>query len=250
MNIIVALALTLLAGMCTAIGGAISLLAGDSKKVLSISVAFAIGVMLYVSLVDLLPQAQSQLQNAVTGGQWLCIALVVVGMATIYLVERVPHHTDNLATDSKGSINRAGIYTALAIALHNIPEGMATFIATTNSIEVAIPIVVAIALHNIPEGIAISAPIYHATSSKTTAMLYSVWCGLAEPVGALIAWAILIPLASGIVLGCAYAVVVGIMVYIAIDMIPIAFSNGNTKTVTLSMIAGMLVMALSLALLG
>lgn len=244
-NIIVALSLTLLAGMCTALGGAISLLVGNSNKVLSISMAFAVGVMLYVSLADILPEAQYQLQT-VAGGQWLCIALIIVGMAVIHLVEKIPHNVDNPSHNS--GIGRTGMITALAIAVHNIPEGMATFLSATDSIEVALPVVVAIALHNIPEGIAVSAPIYSATNSRTTAMLYSVWCGLAEPIGAVIAWLIL-PMASSLTLGCAYSFVVGIMLYISVDML-LSVQHQNKTTTTVAVLIGMLVVAISLAVVG
>ncbi len=246
-NIIVALSLTLLAGMCTALGGGLSLLVGNSNKVLCISMAFAVGVMLYVALVDILPEAHSQLQTVI-GGQWICIALIIAGMAVIHLVEKLPHSVDNLPQGNNNNIGRIGVATALAIAVHNIPEGMATFLSATESITVALPVVIAIALHNIPEGIAIAVPIYSATSSKTSAMLCSVWCGLAEPIGAVIAW-LLLPTASSLVLGCAYSFVVGVMLYMSVDMLPIAYSY-NKSTATVAVLAGMLVMAISLAIIG
>lgn len=244
-NIILALALALLAGLCTAIGGIIAVTTRRSDKMLAVSVSFAIGVMLYVALADILPQAQQLLE----GRGWIMVLCYCIGIALISSVERLvpePQHTLQYGGDSK--IGYAGVSTAVAIAVHNIPEGMATFVLATEGISVALPMVVAIALHNIPEGMAVSAPIYYATNSKPTALLYSLWCGLAEPVGALLACWVLLSYLTPTVLAICYAIVAGIMTYVSVDMLPTAYSY-NSRLSTIGIICGMIAMAISIAIL-
>ena len=144
---------------------------------------------------------------------------------------------------------RMGVMTALAIAIHNFPEGLATFVSALQDPSIAIPIVVAIAIHNIPEGIAVSVPIYHATGSKGKAFRYSFLSGLAEPVGALIGWLLLMPIMSDLVFGILFAGVAGIMVFISLDeLLPSAREYGEHHLSIYGLICGMAVMAISLLL--
>ena len=144
---------------------------------------------------------------------------------------------------------RLGVFTALAIAIHNFPEGIATFVSAFQDPSIAIPIVAAIAIHNIPEGIAVSVPIYQATGSRQKAFLYSFLSGLAEPIGALLGWLILIPIMSDMVYGIIFAGVAGIMVFISIDeLLPASREYGEHHLSMYGLIAGMIVMAASLLL--
>lgn len=144
---------------------------------------------------------------------------------------------------------RLGVLTALAIAIHNFPEGIATFVSAFQDPGVAIPIVAAIAIHNIPEGIAVSVPIYQATGSRQKAFLYSFLSGLAEPIGALLGWLILIPIMSDMVYGIIFAGVAGIMVFISVDeLLPASREYGEHHLSIYGLIAGMMVMATSLLL--
>ena len=142
-----------------------------------------------------------------------------------------------------------GLFTALAIGIHNFPEGLATFIAALNDTGLGIAIAVAIAIHNIPEGIAVSVPIYYATGSKKKAFWYSFSSGLAEPVGAMIGFLILMPFLSPLLFGMIFAGVAGIMVFISIDeLLPAAQEFGEHHLSIYGLIAGMMVMAMSLLL--
>ena len=142
-----------------------------------------------------------------------------------------------------------GVFTALAIAIHNFPEGLATFISAFQDPSVAIPIVVAIAIHNIPEGIAVSVPIYQATGSRKKAFMYSFLSGLAEPIGALIGWFILIPVMNDVIFGVIFAAVAGIMIFISVDeLLPAAREYGEHHLSIYGLIGGMAVMAVSLLL--
>ena len=144
---------------------------------------------------------------------------------------------------------RTGLLTALAIAIHNFPEGLATFVSALQEPSLAIPIVVAIAIHNIPEGIAVSVPIYYATGDKKKAFLYSSASGLSEPIGAIIGYLILMPFMNDIVYGLLFAGVAGIMVFISLDeLLPSAKEYGEHHLSIYGLVAGMAVMAVSLLL--
>lgn len=144
---------------------------------------------------------------------------------------------------------RIGVKTALALAIHNFPEGLATFVSAMQDPRVAIPIVIAIAIHNIPEGIAVSVPIYQATGSKKLAFRYSFLSGLAEPIGALVGWFILMPIMTPVVYGLIFASVAGIMVFISLDeLLPAAREYGEHHLSIYGLISGMLLMAISLLL--
>ena len=145
---------------------------------------------------------------------------------------------------------RVGVLTALAIAVHNFPEGMATFVSALQEPEVAVPIAAAIAIHNIPEGIAVSVPVYQATGSRRKAFGYSFFSGLAEPLGALLAWLVLQPLMGPTLMGALFAAVAGVMVFISFDeLLPAAREYGEHHISLYGLISGMAVMAVSLLLL-
>jgi len=145
---------------------------------------------------------------------------------------------------------RTGLFTALAIGIHNFPEGLATFGTALGNIRLGIVIAIAIAIHNIPEGISVSIPIFYATKSKKKAFIYSFLSGLAEPIGAIVGYFILLPFLSDIVLVSLLAFVAGIMIYIAIDeLLPMAHQYGHSHTVISGVILGMVVMAISIILL-
>lgn len=140
-----------------------------------------------------------------------------------------------------------GMMSAFAIAIHNFPEGLATFLAALQDIKLGLPIAIAIAIHNIPEGIAISVPIYHATGSKRKAFKYSFLSGLAEPLGAVVGFLLLLPFMSDVVFGFLFASVAGIMVFISIDnLLPAAREYGEPHLSLYGLMGGMAVMALSL----
>ncbi|MCP4567197.1 MAG: zinc transporter ZupT [FCB group bacterium] len=152
---------------------------------------------------------------------------------------------------------RMGLFTALAIAIHNFPEGLATFLAALHDPTLGLAIAVAIALHNIPEGISVSVPIFYATGNRKKAFVYSVLSGLAEPVGAIVAYGALRFFVGGEggvippeVMGILFGVVAGIMVYISLDeLLPTSRAYGKGHDSIFGLIAGMAVMALSLLLM-
>jgi ZIP family zinc transporter len=163
----------------------------------------------------------------------------------------------NLHSGHHKKLMRMGLFTALAIAIHNFPEGLATFLAALQDPTLGLAIAVAIALHNIPEGISVSVPIFYATGNRKKAFTYSVLSGLAEPVGAIVAYVILRFLVGGEsgaippqLMGILFGGIAGIMVYISLDeLLPTSRAYGKGHDSIFGLLAGMVVMALSLLLM-
>lgn len=259
-SVITAFLLTTLAGLSTGIGSCIAFVAKHTnKKFLSVSLGFSAGVMIYVSLVEILAKAKTSL-TAELGertGNWIVILAFFGGMLVIAVIDKLipseenPHEVRCVEDEDKksGKLMRMGVFTALAIGIHNFPEGLATFVSALQEPSVALPIVTAIAIHNIPEGIAVSVPIYQATGSKCKAFNYSFLSGLAEPLGALLGWLVLLPIMNDMVYGIIFSGVAGIMVFISFDeLLPAAREYGEHHLSLYGLISGMGVMAVSLLL--
>ena len=261
-TIFYAFLLTLLAGLSTGIGSLIALLAKrTNRRFLSVSLGFSAGVMVYVSMIEIFAKAQTALtaQLGQRPGSWATVAAFFGGMLFIAVIDKLipaeknPHEVKLVEQEDAApparKLMRMGVFTALAIAIHNFPEGLATFVSALQSPSIAIPIVVAIAIHNIPEGIAVSVPIYQATGSRKKAFCYSFLSGLAEPLGALIGWLLLMPIMTDTVFGIIFAAVAGIMVFISFDeLLPAAREYGEHHLSIYGLISGMAVMAVSLLL--
>lgn len=261
--ILFAFTLTLIAGLSTGIGSCIAFLAKHTnKKFLSVSLGFSAGVMIYVSMIEIFSKAQDSLTLGLgtIRGSWMTVAAFFAGMLLIAIIDKLipsaenPHELKSMADEEEkapkpSKLMRMGAFTALAIGIHNFPEGLATFVSALQGPGIAIPIVAAIAIHNIPEGIAVSVPIYQATGSKRKAFCYSFLSGLAEPVGALIGWLLLMPVMNDLAYGLIFASVAGIMVFISFDeLLPAAREYGEHHLSVYGLISGMAVMAFSLLL--
>lgn len=264
-NITLAFILTILAGLSTGIGSLIALLAKRTNTAfLSVALGFSAGVMIYVSMVEIFAQAQ---KTAVSiwgqQGLWAVTGAFFAGMILIAFIDKLvpsyenPHEPRMVEEISEESVRldntrllRIGAMAAIAIAIHNFPEGLATFVSVLHNPSVGIAIALAIAIHNIPEGIAVSVPVYYATGDKQKAFLYSFLSGLSEPLGALIGYLILLPFISEALFALLFASVAGIMVFISLDeLLPAAREYGEAHHSVYGIIAGMMVMALSLLLL-
>lgn len=257
-NIFGAFVLTLLAGLSTGIGGAIVFFSkAIDRRVLSVSLGLSAGVMIYVSLVEILPTAKHHLSIAHGSklGTLYAMLAFFAGILFIAVIDKLVPKKDNPhemgfptgPVQKAQRLKHTGLMTALAIAIHNFPEGMAAFVSATQSLRLAIPIIIAIAIHNIPEGIAVSMPIYHATGSRKMAMRYAVLSGLAEPLGALVTYLILLPFMSASLQGALFGGVAGVMVFISLDeLLPSAQLYGEHHLSTYGLVSGMAVMAFSL----
>lgn len=266
--------LTLLAGLATGLGSLVAFLVRrENLRFLALASGFSAGVMLYVSFVEIFAKGEEALVAGLGAGRgpWVHVAAFFAGIALTALLDALvpgpenPHQPPaeearaalRAGTAPPAHLWRTGVLAALAIALHNFPEGLATFLAALQDPALGVAIAVAVALHNIPEGIAVAVPIYYATASRRKAFLYSFLSGLAEPVGAGIAY-LGLRLAFGgnagffppAVMGALFAGVAGIMVYVSLDeLLPASRAYGRGHESILGLLGGMAVMALTLLLL-
>ena len=264
-NLMFAFALTLLAGLSTGIGSVLAFFTKQAnKRFLSISLGFSAGFMIYVSMIEIFGKAQESLTGELGEklGSWITVVSFFGGMLFITVIDKlIPSHdnpheikgkknrsTDKPVEDNK-KLLRMGLFTALAVAIHNFPEGFATLISAMKDPALGISIAIAVAIHNIPEGIAVSAPIYYATGSRKKAFYYSFLSGLAEPIGAMIGYLLLAPIMNDTVFGIVFAAVGGIMVFISLDqLLPTAREYGEHHLSIYGLVLGMIVMAVSILL--
>ncbi len=262
-SVLFAFSLTLFAGLATGVGSALAFFAKKTNtKFLSISLGFSAGVMIYVSFIEIFVKARDALEASLgpTKGYWWTTLAFFGGILLIGLIDKMvpsfenPHEIRGIEemdeeSTRKRQLLRMGMFSALAIAIHNFPEGLATFTGALADPTLGISIAVAIAIHNIPEGIAVSVPLYYATGSKKKAFFYSFLSGLSEPVGALVGYGIFYRFFNDITFGLLFASVAGIMVFISLDeLLPTAEKYGEHHLAIYGLIVGMGVMALSLLL--
>ena len=275
-NYLIAFILSTIAGLSTVVGGFVTFfIKGNSLKYLSFGLGLSAGVMLFVSLVDLYPEATEMIRAQM--GQnfaWLSILCFGIGMLIAVLIDFfIPDHIqdsmftkqiganeqnkdstdcteDENAIISIGKIKRAGIITAIVVALHNLPEGLATFTLATQDIMLSLGVIFAIAIHNIPEGMAISIPVYQATHSKRKAFLYSFLSGMAEPIGGVLGFLIIKTLFPNLCVGLLFALVAGIMTYISIDTLLPLSKDYDTGHYSISgVVLGLMIMGSALIVL-
>lgn len=257
-NVTVAFILTALAGLSTGIGSLIAFFSKEAnKRFLSFTLGLSAGVMIYVSMVELFAKATDGLSEIYGAkvGTILTTAGFFAGIVLIAVIDRLIPADGNprlakTETEEDGHsrrLLRTGLMTALALGIHNFPEGMATFVSALDSPVLALPIAAAIAIHNIPEGIAVSVPIFYATGNRKKAFVYSFMSGLAEPVGAVIGYLILMPFISAALNAVIFAIIAGIMVFISVDeLLPSANEYGEHRLSICGLVVGMAIMAISL----
>ena len=239
--------LSFLAGISTVIGALVIFFdKRKNSKIVEVSLSFAAGVMTCVSLTDLLPNSFKMIldNNNLFPKIILSLIFMTFGIIISMLIDKyLPDN--NVNTDNKG-LYKIGIISMVAIVLHNVPEGIATFITSTNNLKLGLTITIAIALHNIPEGISIAVPIYHSTNNKLKAFLYALLSGMSEVLGSILAYLFLAPLINDHVMAALYAIIAGIMIHISVyELIPGAYKESTLKNVLRYFIIGFCVMILS-----
>ena len=276
-GVISALILTLIAGAATGIGGALVLFKKKvSSNFLAAALGLSAGVMIFISLAELFPEAQAEIRatGSVKYGEAFVLIAFFVGMGLITLIDFAipeyenPHEASGLSLDARTAavgileqagnekaLQRLGLLSALAIAIHNFPEGIATFIGALNDPEMGAGITFAISIHNIPEGIAIAIPIYYATKSKGKALLYATMSGMSEVLGALLCYAVTALFGIELtgdspVFPLILAAVAGIMIYISLDeLLPTAEKYGKHHVAIAGVVSGMAIMGISLIIM-
>lgn len=266
-DILLPLTLTVIAGLSTGVGSIIAVVKKKLSNVFfSVSLGFSAGIIIFVSLVELYNNAKESLTATVgaNAAYVITVASFFAGIAVIAVIDFLipePENPHELKTpdlrktghdedfEKYKSLKRMGLMMALAIGIHNFPEGFATFMAGTANTSIALSVTLAIALHNIPEGIAVAVPVYFATGSRKKAFCWSFLSGVAEPVGGLLGYLMFFSFNSAMILGITFAFVAGIMVYIAIDeLLPSAEKYGMHHQAIMGFIGGMFLMAVSLML--
>lgn len=261
-SVLFAFGLTLFAGLATGIGSILAFFTKRTNtKFLSVALGFSAGVMIYVSFVEIFNKSMhllSQANGERLGSTYAVLAffggILFIGIIDKFVPNEGNPHEMRMVEDisqnkGKHKLMRTGMFTAIAIAIHNFPEGLATFTAAMADPELGIAIAVAIAIHNIPEGIAVSVPIFYATGDKKKAFRLSFLSGMAEPIGAIVGYLILMPFMSDTLFGILFGFIAGIMVFISIDeLLPGAEEYGEHHLSIYGLVAGMAVMAVSLLL--
>lgn len=268
-----ALILSTIAGLSTVLGSFVTFfIKENSLKPLSFGLGLSGGVMLFLSLVDLYPESCEMIKNQMGANYtWLSVLFFMIGILIAVLIDFfIPDHIQsNLLTkqlgDNKksvtyaenenapisiGKIKKAGILTAIIVAVHNLPEGLATFFTTAQDVMLGLGIVIAIAIHNIPEGMAISIPVYQATHSKRKAFYYSFLSGIAEPIGGVVGFILIKTLFPNLCIGVLFSLVAGIMTYISLDtLLPLSKDYDSGHYSITGVVVGMLLMGITLIFL-
>ena len=258
-NIYLGFALATFAGLSTGIGSGLALFTKPfNKRFLAIALGLSAGIMLYVSFVELM-QLSFESLTAIYGmnfGKLITVTGFVVGLLLMLLIDQLfDHHSiadfiSRSEDKNESVLIKAGVFSAIALAIHNFPEGFATFTATVYDPAIGVTLATAIAVHNIPEGIAVSIPIYYATKSKRKAFYISFLSGLAEPIGALIGFIIFRTVFNEALFGISFAFCAGIMVYVALnELLPVAKEYGEPSDTIIGVTIGMIIMAISLIMM-
>lgn len=231
-------------GGATVFGAIIGFLIPDlSQKAKDIMMAFAAGVMLAAAIMGLLlPAAQ------LTGkkGIWIIGLGILSGALLLNLMDKITPHLHHISGVDKeehnnGNINKVLLFV-FAIALHNLPEGLAAGVSFGGgNIQNALGVAVGIALQNIPEGMIIIAPMLSVGMKRSRTFAIAFFTGLIEVLGTFIGYSA--ATVSSEILPFALSLAGGTMLYVVGDeMIPDTHSNGNETLATYAMIGGFFLM--------
>ena len=242
-NNMYAFLLSTIAGISTLIGFLFIFIKKDRENIISKALGFASGVMLTISVIDLMPNSLILIIKSYN----LLYTIFIITMAFLIGIIISSVIDKRVEKKSKNSLKlyKLGIISMIVIMMHNIPEGIATFITTTNNIELGIILTIAIALHNIPEGISISIPIYYSTNNKFKAFLYTLISGMSEPLGAIISYLFLSRFVNDTILGIIYSIIAGMMINISINELYKEAANYNKKHTFIHFIIGSVIMILN-----
>lgn len=237
-----AFTLTTLAGLSTLLGTILIFKKTKTNKIIISSLSFAAGVMITVSIIDLIPESINYLNKTfkITPTILITSILIVSGIIISMTIDKY------INKNREGELYKIGLISMIAIILHNIPEGIATYLSTENNLKLGLSLTIAIALHNIPEGISIAVPLYYGTKSRGKALIYTLFSALSEPLGALLAYIFLSKIINNTIMGILMTLIAGIMLQISFyELIPTSLNYKNKKQTILALIIGILFMTLN-----
>ena len=240
MNEILPFLLCLIAGLSTLLGSLFIFIKGNKNNIIKYALAFASGVMLSVSIFDLIPESLTMFQSTTKNSIFSNIVFfIIIGLIIPLFIDKILPNK----LDQNSKLYKLGIFAMIAIIIHNIPEGIATYISSKTNIKLGISITIAIAMHNIPEGISIAMPVYYATKNKKKAIGLTFISGMSEPLGAFLAFIFLKPIINDTIMGALFAIIAGIMAYISIiELLPTALQYKEKKKTIISFLIGILFM--------
>lgn len=247
MNIGYSFLITTIAGLSTLLGLFIIFIKKDKDKIIVSSLSFSAGVMICISLIDLLPESIIKLTNYYNS----YVSIIIFGIFLSIGVLSLMFINSKVINKKQDNLYKVGIISMIAIILHNVPEGIITFLTSTNNLKLGIMLSIAIAMHNVPEGISISVPIYYSTKNKKKAFLSTFISAISEPLGALIAFIFLKDIVNDLILGILLSFTVGIMTNISLyELLPEIKKYNDKLRAFIFFTLGFLVMIISKILIG
>ncbi len=237
MSVLNAFLMSTMAGMSTLLGGIIiffKIKKVNINKFITFCLSFSIAIMIGISITDLIPTSVFNILYHFRLISALLIILIAfsIGVIIIFIINKLIKNENN-------SLYNLGILSMLALIIHNFPEGIATFMGSVTNIKLGLKLSLAIMFHNIPEGISIAVPIYYSTKSKKKALLSTFLSGVAEPIGAIVAYLFLGKYITDEMISIILLLVAGIMITLAIEeMLPKAISYNNNRYIYIGLILG------------
>lgn len=245
-NVLIPLIISSVAGLSTVIGGLIVYLKINRvEEFITFSLSFSLSVMISISIIELIPESTFQLIRhfGMLKGSILSIIIFLIGVFSVNLINNKINSNKKYPTNR---LYRVGVLSMIALAIHNFPEGIATFMSSYKDISLGINLGLAIMMHNIPEGISISVPIYYSTGSKRRGVEYSLLSGLAEPLGAVLTYILFKDYINDISLSIVLILVAGIMITLSInELLPESIKYNKNKYIIYGLVVGVVLVIIN-----
>lgn len=242
-NTSIAFLITIISGLVTLLGILpIFINFKNTNKIIASSLSFASAVMLTISITDLIPESIKMLRASLK--EIYIPLLILIAVFTGILISNILRKE---LINNKDSLYKVGLISMITIIIHNIPEGIVTFITTTNNTSIGLSLAIAIAIHNIPEGLSIGVPIYYSTKKRSIAFYYTLLASLSEPLGALLSYLFIQKIINKLLLGLLLSLISGLMISISLtELLPSSLSYKETRITQISFIIGIIIILIKL----